>query len=582
MPDPTPTSVLHPAVLAPYRDRTFVPAEADLADPDTVDQLYQQLLDRGIPSAQDLEQWVLDRSELDAAVAQRRAVLYIEMTCQTDDPARAEAYKRFVETIGPKLQTWSDRLDRKFLDGWQTHPLGEDRYGVYLRGIRAEVKLFRQENVDLKTQVSLLSQEYQAVTGAMTVEFDGREQTLQQMSRYLYKTDRDLRRRAWQAVAETRLQQRDKLDEIFDKMLRLRQQITANADCESFVEYQFRNYHRFDYTPSECDDYHQAVEETVVPVLRDIFRKRRETMGVDTLRPWDTAVDPKGRDPLEPFETVDALIAGAQQIFQNIHPDLGGQFSQLAEQGLLDLESRKGKAPGGYQSTLAEARKPFIFANAVGIDGDVRTLLHEGGHAFHALAAASEPLVSYRHAPMEFCEVASMSMELLAGPHLEVFYDRGQACRSRREHLEGVVHILAWVATIDAFQHWIYRNPEHSRDDRVASWRRISDRFNSGVVDYTDLDEARNYAWHRQLHIFQVPFYYIEYGIAQLGALQLWVRAKDNPRGALQDYRKALSLGGSRPLPELFDAAGLRFDFSAETIAPLMQAVQDELASLPD
>jgi oligoendopeptidase F len=402
------------------------------------------------------------------------------------------------------------------------------------------------------------------------------------MSRYLYRTDRDLRRKAWQAVADTRLQRRDKLEEIFDQMLQLRQQIAANADCESFVEYQFRNYHRFDYTPADCQEYHQAVEQTVVPVLRDIFQKRKETMGVETLRPWDTAVDPKGRDPLEPFETVDALIAGAQQIFQNIHPDLGGQFADLAEQGLLDLESRKGKAPGGYQSTLAEARKPFIFANAVGIDGDVRTLLHEGGHAFHALAAASEPLVSYRHAPMEFCEVASMSMELLAGPHLEVFYDQGQARRSRREHLEGVVHILAWVATIDAFQHWIYRKAGHSRDDRVAAWRRISDRFSSGVVDYTDLDEARNYAWHRQLHIFQVPFYYIEYGIAQLGALQLWVRAKDNPRGALQDYRKALSLGGSRPLPELFDAAGLRFDFSAETIAPLMQAVQDELASLPD
>ncbi|MFW5839830.1 MAG: M3 family oligoendopeptidase [Planctomycetota bacterium] len=577
-----PTSVLGDKALEPYQPRTFVPAHADLQDVDTVVGLYRQLHERTIESAEDLEKWIFDRSELGSAIGQTRAILYINMTCQTDDNARAEAYKRFVETVGPKLQTWSDKLDRKFLDAWDSFPLPADRYEVYLRDIRTEVELFREENVELSTQVSLLSQEYQTLSGAMTVEFEGKEQTLPQMSRYLYQTDRELRQRAWQAVADRRLQEKDKLEELFDKMLDLRCRIADNAGCADFIDYQFRNYHRFDYTPGDCEAYHDAVDQTVVPLLKQIFQDRKQTMGLGTLRPWDTAVDPKGRDPLKPFDTVDELISGAKTIFQTIHPDLGAQFSRMAELGLLDLDSRKGKAPGGYQSTLSEARRPFIFANSVGVDGDVRTLLHEGGHAFHALAAAGEPLLSYRHAPMEFCEVASMSMELLGNDHLEVFYDHPQAVRSRREHLQGVVHILAWVATIDAFQMWIYRHPGHSPQQRKDAWLEISDRFSSGVVNYTGLEEAKSFAWHRQLHIFQVPFYYIEYGIAQLGALQLWVRARQDPREALNDYRRALSLGGSKPLPDLFEAAGLKFDFSAETIGPLMHAVQQELQRLGD
>jgi oligoendopeptidase F len=252
----------------------------------------------------------------------------------------------------------------------------------------------------------------------------------------------------------------------------------------------------------------------------------------------------------------------------------------MDEFGLLDLASRKGKAPGGYQSTLAEARKPFIFMNAVGLDGDLRTLLHEGGHAFHAFATQDEPLLPYRHAPMEFCEVASMSMELLAGEHLDVFYGDDELARSRREHLEGVITLLPWIATIDGFQHWIYQNPDASAEGRREAWLRVRDRFAGFVVDWTGLEDEHRNLWHRQLHIFEVPFYYIEYGIAQLGALQVWVRSREVGAQALKDYRSALSLGGSRPLPELFEAAGIRFDFSSETIQPLVQAVSEELEKL--
>ena len=314
-----------------------------------------------------------------------------------------------------------------------------------------------------------------------------------------------------------------------------------------------------------------------MPVCAKINQRRKKVMNLTDLRPWDTQVDPKGRSPLKPFEQVESLITGVVDIFGNLHPDLGKQLKEMADLGLLDLASRKGKAPGGYQNTLAEARKPFIFMNSVGVDDDVRTLLHEGGHAFHAFASAHHPIRDYRHAPMEFCEVASMSMELLGGEYLKTFYNKEDFERSKEEHLEGVVQLLAWVATIDAFQHWIYEHPGHNRTERTQAWVDVYMRFGGSFLDWEGLEEYRESLWHRQLHIFEVPFYYIEYGIAQLGAVQLWLNFKKDPKGTVAKYRAALALGGSRPLPELFAAAGLKFDFSRQTIAPLVEGLAKEL-----
>lgn len=566
--------------LPRYQERAFVPKDARLADKDQVIALYQQLLDRPINSADELERWLLDLSELEAAVDQQYTVLYIRMTCQTDDKERADAYKDFIENVLPAVKPLGDKINRRYLAERDRFELDARRYEVFDRNTRMDVAMFREENVPLQTQVDLLSQEYQTICGAMTVQFQGREQTLQQMAKYLLEPDRALRESAWRATAERRLRDKDKLDEIFDKMLDLRDQIARNAGCRNYVEYKFRAGHRFDYTPDDCRRYHDAVQRLVVPVYERIQQKRRDQMKLDALRPWDTAVDPLGRPPLKPFEKVDQLIAGVNTIFDRIDPELGGQFKTMAAMGLLDLDSRKGKAPGGYQSTLAETRKPFIFMNAVGINRDVETLLHEGGHAFHALATADEPFHPYRHAPLEFCEVASMSMELLGEPHLDVFYRPDDVKRTKFEHLEGIIHILPWVATVDAFQHWIYEHPGHSRDERSRVWLETYARFMGTVVDWTGLEEFRRFLWHRQLHIFEYPFYYIEYGIAQLGALQLWVRARTDREAALADYKRGLALGGARPLPELFAAAGLKFDFSENTIAPLMDAVLDELAEL--
>jgi oligoendopeptidase F len=566
--------------LAPYQQRRFVPALAQLEDQKEVTTLYRKLEERRVASASDLEQWMLDRSELEAALEQAGAILYIRMTCQTDDSARAQAYKDFITDVVPGIKMGTDQLNRKFLNMAQQFPLDQRQYAIYLRKIQADVDLFVEANVEIETNVELLSQEYQTIMGAMTVEFEGKEQTLPAMGRYLENPDRNLREQAWREMARRRLNDKDQLEDIFDKMLVLRCQIAQNAKCRNYIEYKFRSLHRFDYTHEDCHRYHASVEELVVPLWRNVNQYRRAQMKLTTLKPWDTAVDPQGRGPLKPFDNVDDLVAGCQKIFAQMDQGFAQQFKEMASLRLLDLENRKGKAPGGYQSTLDEARKPFIFMNAVGVDGDVRTLLHECGHAFHALACAGNALVQYRHGPMEFNEVASMAMELLADPYLSVFYHDDDVHRSSWAHWEDVIMILVWVATIDCFQQWIYEHPQHTRQQRREAWLNIRQRFGSDVLDWQGLEEEHAYLWHRQLHIFEYPFYYIEYGIAQLGALQVWRNSQQQGAGALANFKKALALGGSHPLPELYRAADIHFDFTEKTIAPLMEAANRELEQL--
>lgn len=566
--------------LGAYRARGFVPTGADLGDAGQVTGLYRELIGRAVGSAGELERLLLDRSELEAAMGQHGSILYIRMTCQTDDAGRAEAYKRYVETIPPAVKPLADELDRKYLRERERFSLDAKRYEVYDRNARADVELFREANVPLQTREELLSQEYQSVCGAMTVMFEGEERTVSQMRKYLEEPDRDRREAAWRASSDLYLRDAGRLDGILDKLLEVRGQIAANAGFENYRDYKFREYHRFDYTPEDCRRFHGAVEKLTVPLLAELYERRREQIGLASLRPWDLQADPLGREGLRPFATIDEYMQRTREVFGRLDPELGGQFGEMMELGLLDLASRKGKAPGGYQDTLAEARKPFIFGNAVGVDSDVDLIMHEGGHAFHALAAADEPLHAYRHAPTEFCEVASMAMELLALPHREVFYDEADAGRSRRTHLESLVSTLVWVALIDAFQFWLYEHPGHSADERAGAWRGLYDRFGGRLVDWSGLERHYDTRWHRQLHIFQFPLYYIEYGIAQLGAMGLWLMSLQDPAGALGRYRAALAMGGSRPLPELFAAAGLEFDFSERTVAPLMEAVRRELEGL--
>ncbi len=569
--------------LVPAQPRQFVPQGANLGDWAQVEPLFVKLEQAAgtVKNAKALERWLHSASELGAAIDQEGATRYINMTCQTDDPENEKAFLHFIEHIEPQAKPRWHRIKELFLASPFRAKLPERRWMVFNRSTRNDVELFKPENVPLQVEESKLEQQYQKTMAAMTVAFQGREQTLQQMGRYLEEPDRAIRQEAWQLVASRRLQDREKLDHLYDELLKLRQQIAKNAGLPSYREFAFKAKGRFDYTPKECEDFHNAVAELVVPVARKLQKRRKRLLGVSKLRPWDLGVDVKNRPALKPFADAASLVEKCHAIFGKIDPALADGYSLLRQHKLLDLDSRKGKAPGGYQCSLEEARLPFIFMNAVGVHRDVETMLHEAGHAFHALAARDEKLLPYRSAPMEFCEVASMSMELLGAPHLTEFYAPEEAARARRTHLEGIIGLLPWVAIIDAFQHWIYTHPGHGSGERRAQWLSLLDRF-GGVEDYGGYEDARAFMWQRQGHLFGSPFYYIEYGIAQLGALQLWLKSKKDRPAAVANYRKALALGGSRPLPELFKAAKIKFDFGPKTVRPLVNALKRELKELED
>lgn len=557
----------------------WLPAEVAFTTLDQIEPWYQQLLQRSIDSPEALETWLRDLGELNGAVAQEGAKRYIAMTCQTDDPDCEAAHLAWVRDIEPALKPLQNDLRARYLDSPHRSALPKDRYHVYDRAQANRRDLFRAANVPRETALAELEQQYQKIIGAMTVTFQDREYTPAQMAPFLEENDRDLRQTAWELVADRRLADRDSLDALFDQMRDLRAAIAKEAGFASFTDYAYRLRERFDYGIADAEQFRSAIERIVVPLAKDLQTRRKDRLNLDTLRPWDLSVDPLGRPPLRPFDDPAKLEAGAEAVFTDVDPELGRQFAFMRRHGLLDLANRKGKAPGGYQTTLEDDRLPFIFMNAVGLDGDVRTLLHEGGHAFHALASRAEPFAAYREAPIEFCEVASMSMELLGARDAGAFYNQADAARSYRQLLEGVVLILPWIATVDAFQHWIYAHPDHSVADRRSAWNALLDRF-GGIVNWSGLEDVRSSSWHRQLHIFLYPFYYIEYGIAQLGALQVWRSALTDRSGAVAAYRRGLALGGSRPLPELFQAAGIRFDFQEATLRPLIDAVNAELATL--
>ena len=558
--------------------RRYLPKDFTFASWEELEPFFRELERRNLRTAAEAERWLHDLSELLSAVFEERSVRYIRMTCDTANKEYEQAYLEFVEEIEPKLKPVMQSLIKKFVESPAAGELPEDRYFVLLRSFRNQVELFREENVPLEVEEEKLSQRYQKLTGAMTVTLRGKELTLQQAAKYLEDPDRGVRRDAWEKIAERRLRDRDELDGLFDELLSLRQRIAANAGFGDYRAYAFRKRERFDYTPEDCLSFHAAVERHVVPVLVALQERRKAELGVKRLRPWDLDVDPSGKPPLRPFTKAEELVEGVAEIFRRLDPELGELFSVLPRYGLLDLESRKGKAPGGYQATLAERRLPFIFMNAVGRHGDLRTLLHESGHAFHTLLSRDEPLIFLRWPPMEFAEVASMSMELLTHPYWEVFYAPEDAARARRQHLEGIVTLLCWIATVDAFQHWLYTHPEHTQKERVKVWTELRRRF-GGIVDWEGYEDALGWEWHRQLHIFLHPFYYIEYGIAQLGALGLWGEAQRDRAGALEAYKRALSLGGSRPLPELFRAAGLEFGLGEEVVSQAAEVLRDRLGA---
>jgi oligoendopeptidase F len=581
---------------------TFVPNPLDATKFENVEALFRALLSRPVSSAADLVTWLEDRSELAAACSESGARLYIAMTCNTDDKAASQAYLAFIEQVEPRMKPLSFELDKRLVELAQRHGLDERRYGVLLRGAKADVDLFREENIPLQTELAKLGQKYDEINGAMTVQFDGQEKTLPQMARYQELTDRAVRESAWRAVAERRLRDVDAINAIYDEMISLRHKVASNSGFTSYVGFAYKEKHRFDYGVDACRRFHDGVEQGVVPLMRALERERAGLLKVDALRPWDLSVDVKGRGPLRPFEGGADMVRKSRVAFERLDGRLAGMFAKLGDGServtqasdidrvLMDLDSRKGKAPGGYQYMQDRSRRPFIFMNAAGLHKDVETMVHEAGHAFHSMLCVDEPQVEYRHSPIEFAEVASMSMELLTMRHWGPSKDGKQGFysgeedfrRAMRMQLKRSVLLLPWIATIDAFQHFVYGYPTHTREERSTFWLGLDERFGS-VVSWDGISQYRPNGWQRQLHLFSHPFYYIEYGIAQLGALQLWLQSIEKGEStAVESYIRALSLGGSKPLPELFASAGLVFDFGADTVKRLADRVHAELAKLPE
>ena len=561
--------------------REFLPEDFNVTDWATLKPFFQNLLEREITSADQLRSWFKDRSELESIVSEDLAWRYIKMTCDTSDATYQENYQYFVTDIQPKISPYSNQLNQKVLDVVYWDEVKEEGYVILHRSLRTELEIYREENIPLFTEIQTKSKEYGAISGAMSVEIEGQEFTLQQAAVRLQLPDRNKREVAYFKILERRLEDKDKLDDLFNQLIALRHRVAINADFDNFRDFMFAAMGRFDYTPDDCFDFHSSVSEEVVPFLSSMSEERKMQLNVAKLRPWDKAVDPTGLDPLKPFDSSEDLTNKTIECFARLDPYLGECLTIMKEMGHLDLESRKGKAPGGYNYPLAEIGVPFIFMNATSTLRDMITILHEGGHAIHSFVTRDLELGNFKSTPSEVAELASMSMELISMDHWEVYFDNPKDLkRAKKEHLEQILETLPWVATIDKFQHWIYENPSHSTEDRMSEWNDIVREFSDDITDWSGLEEARDYLWQRQLHLYEVPFYYIEYGMAQLGAIAVWKNFKEDPAKGLESYLDALKLGYKRPIPEIYHAANIKFDFSKDYIRDLIEFVQLELESL--
>jgi oligoendopeptidase F len=545
-----------------------------------VEPFYKDLASRPL-AAGNVEEWLADWSRFESLLSEAAALASFAYTCDTSDPEREAAQLRFGTQISPKAQEQRVGLQQRLV------ALGYVRPGLeaMVDRFRNQMQIFNEANVPLSADLSRLTTEWSKLSGALTVEWDGAEKTPSQLLPFLESTDRGVRERAFKLRAKPYIEQRDKIAAIFNRMYDLRQQTARNSGFDNFRDYAHQEKNRFSYTPEDCLRFHEAVEEAVLPAVKRILERRRGQMKVDRLRPWDTAVDPLGRPALKPFADIETFIDRAASVFGHVDPDFRDYYETMVDAKLLDLENRKGKAPGAYSQTLNFRKQPFLFMNAVGVDDDVRTLLHESGHAFHSFEAARLPLLFQRHPGSEMAEVASMSMELLASPFIDEqnggYYTEDEQRRSRSELLEGIVLFFPHCASVDAFQHWIYTaDSGREADARDAKWLELRSRFEGDAVDWSGLDKERIARWYQQPHFFSSPFYYIEYGIAQLGALQVWRNSLSDRNEAVRKYRAALSLGATETLPELFKAAGARLIFDGAGMRELVTLVEDEIAKL--
>lgn len=562
--------------------RHFIEEGLNFKTWDEIAPYFQRLKDQPIATEADFIQWLKNKSELDAVVEENAAWRYIRMTIDTREQALSEAYTYFVTEIQPKMAVLEDELNQKmmqspFAETWKQ----QTDFGIYLRSVQKELDLFHPENVALHAEIGELSQQYGAITAAQMIEYRGEKMTMQKASLLLKELDESVRKEAFELIGTTRAANDETLDDLFTKLVQKRHQVAINAGFDNFRDYKFVELGRFDYTKEDCFNFHESIRKHIVPLVQKIQQKQARLLGVDKLKPWNLEVDPTGKPALKPFATGDELLHGTIAMFQEIDPFFADCIQTMQEMGHLDLESKAGKSPGGYNYPLYEIGVPFIFMNAVGSLRDLVTMVHEGGHAIHSFLSRDLEITGFKSLPSEVAELASMSMELLSMDQWNHFFKSDDDLkRAKTEQLETILKILPWIATVDEFQHWIYENPMHSVEERNQCWEKITQSYGTGLVDWTGYESFKTRSWHRQLHLFEVPFYYIEYGIAQLGALAVWKNSKINAHEAIEKYKDALALGYTKQIPEIYATAGIEFNFSDEYVKNLATFVEEELNKL--
>ena len=572
---------LRTATLLGEDEKTFVPKEFKVTTWAKLKPYYNELLNRTIRSRVELEQWLKDKGELDAVVSEAFSWRYINVTIDTTDQKAEELFQYAVQKLAPKITSFENALDQKLVECPFIDALPAAKYKIHIRSIKNAVNLFREENIPLATDIQLKSKEYVKIFSEMTIGVDGKQMTLQKASALLEEPDRKYREAVYHKIHQRLLQDHDHLETLFDELLKMRHHMALNSGFDNFRDFKFRALGRFDYNISDCHDFHHSIKTEIVPIIDKLNLYRKNALGLDTLRPWDLFVDPSGSVPLAPFENIEDLVDKTIECLNRIHPEFGNTIHIMKRMGHLDLESRRGKRPGGYNMPLHLSGIPFIFMNATSSLSDLRTFMHEGGHAVHSYLTRNYKLKTAKRVPSEVAELAAMGMELISMEHWDIFFpDAEDLRRAKIAQLEYVLKVLPWIATIDKFQHWIYTHPQQSQAERKANWLQIMQDFNGTTIDHGGLKHYAEHLWHKQLHIFEVPFYYIEYGMAQLGAIALWKLYRENPEEGIARFYNALKLGYTKNIREIYQTAGVEFNFSQEYVSELGKFVAQELKAL--
>ncbi len=559
----------------------FIPSGIQINSWKDIQNYYEELSKRNINSIAELEKWLLHLSELEATVNESLAWRYIKMTCNTQDPQLLKDYTTFITEIEPQVALYTNELNKKMISCPYTSDLEESKYFVHLRAIKKDIFIYREKNIKLLSEITKESQKYNAIIAAQTIVHQGEEITLQAAAVLMKNKERLLREAVYRKIQNRKDSDEENLNQLYTRLIHLRHEVALNAGFTNYRDYKFQELGRFDYSINDCFHFHSSIEEHIVPLVKKLDLNRKQKLKLEVYRPWDLEVDMDGKEALKPFNTGEELLDKSIDCFYKIDPYFGECLEIMRKMGNLDLVSRKGKAPGGYNYPLDVTGIPFIFMNAVGTLRDLVTMVHEGGHALHSFLSKEIPLTCQKRTPSEVAELASMGMELISMEHWEMFFpNAADLRRAKKEQLEKILKGLPWIASIDKFQHFVYEQPLHSQEERYQVWLEITKNFGTGVVDYTGLEKYLKRSWQAQLHLFEAPFYYIEYGMAQLGAVALWRNYKLNPQKTLEQYKQALGLGYMKPIGEIYATAGIQFNFSNHYIKELADFISEELDKL--